>query len=700
MNTRGEFLLEVLCEEIPANALPGIREQLTRLFVDELAEAGFTGYDVQALSTVRRLVVHVAGLPEVQPDRDEEVQGPSVRAAFAADGSPTPAALGFAKGQGVSVDSLRVVAGPKGEVVAATRHVEGRPTPAVLGEITPRVFHALRFPKTMRWGRGEYSFVRPVHNVLGIFGRGGFDTVVECELFGLRSGSTSVGHRVFHPERFDLLGNTKVKDFKGYKDWLHGVSVMVDLAERREWLRDRMRSLAADVGCTVREDGRLLDEVVEMVECPRFARGSIAERFLELPEQVVVTTLRHHQKCFVLERDGRVAPYFLAVCDWKGEPSHEIVRGNEWVAGARLADAAFFFAQDRKQPLGERRQALERVVFHQKLGSFATKAGLVGELAVRLAADAELGLDAELVRHTCALLKVDLTTAMVGEFPELQGVMGGIYAQGEGEPEPVCNAIADQYQPAGLEGPLPRGPLAAVVGVADRLDTVAALFAVGEVPSGSKDPFGLRRAALAAVRICAETPLTLDLRDAVRHALEMRQLAKAKGSEGAAKLLEFVQERVRYYLTSTVGISAGAADAVIGARWGVLPDDLARAHAVEAVRGEEVFAALAEAFKRVRNMLAKAGGGAAGAKKLSEPAEKELQRQLDKVDKEVMKAESHSDHLASLRALATLAAPLDRLFTDVLVLCDDAELRNARLALLARVEKLFLRLADVSRLSA
>jgi len=693
-----EFLLELLCEEVPANALPGIREQLARLFGAALAEAGFAGCEVRSFSTVRRLVVHVAGLPETQPDRDEEVQGPSVRAAFAADGSPTPAALGFAKGQGVSVDSLRVVAGSKGEVVAATRHVEGRPTPTVLGEIAPRVVHALRFPKAMRWGWGEYSFVRPVHNVMALFGVGALDTVVHFELFGLASGSRSVGHRVFHPKTVDLLG--KLKGFDDYKAWLDGAAVMVDQDERRDWLVRRMKWFAHEVGCGVREDGQLLDEVVEMVECPEFARGNFDEKFLELPEAVIVTTLRHHQKCFVLERDRRVAPYFLAVCDWEGEPTEEIVRGNEWVAGARLADASFFFAQDRKQPFAARRQALERVVFHQKLGSFAAKTDLVGELAVRLAADAELGLDGEVVRHACSLLKLDLTTAMVGEFPELQGVMGGIYAQAEGEAGAVCEAIADQYVPAGLEGPLPRGPLAAVVGVADRLDTLAALFSIGEVPSGSKDPFALRRAALAAVRICAETPLTLDLRDAARHASELRQRAKVKERDGAATLCEFIQERVRHYLTATAGISGAAADAVIGARWGIVPDDLARARAVEAVRNEEVFAALAEAFKRVRNMVAKSGPGAASARRLREPAEKELVRALDKVEKDVMKAESGTDHLASLRALAMLAEPLDRFFTDVLVLCEDAELRGARLALLARVEKLFLRLADVSKLSA
>jgi glycyl-tRNA synthetase beta chain len=693
-----EFLLELLCEEIPANALPGTREQLAQLFRTELAQAGFAGCEVRAFSTVRRIVVHVSGLPAMQPDRDEEVLGPAVRAAFAADGAPTPAAIGFAKGQGVSVDSLRVVKGQKGEVVAATRHIEGRPTPGVLAEIAPRAIHALRFPKAMRWGRGDHTFVRPVHNILALFGEGALDTVVSFDLFGLESGSTSAGHRVFHPKRVDLLG--KLKGFADYTAWLNGAAVMVDPEERRRWLGARMHALASEVGCTVREDAQLLGEVVELVECPQFVRGNIEERFLELPEEVVVTTLRHHQKCFVLERESKVAPFFLAVCDWEGEPSDEIVRGNEWVAGARLADAEFFFAQDRKATLASRGQALANLVFHHKLGTFHQKAKLVEELATWLAASSDLNVLPPVLGRACTLLKLDLTTSMVGEFPELQGVMGGIYARLDGEPEEIWQAVADQYTPAGLEGPLPRGPLAAIVGVADRLDTLAALFAIGEIPTGSKDPFALRRAALAVVRICAEAPLSVDLREAAGRAVDLRKESKKGQGDAPAALSEFLRDRLQYYLTTVAGVSPAAADAALTAHWGVVADDLARASAVDAVRNEEVFAALAEGFKRVRNMVAKGGDGAPSEKRLKEPAEKELVRQLEKVEKDVLKAEARTDHLAALRALATLAAPLDRFFTDVLVLCEDVELRQARLALLGRVQKLFMRVADVSRLSA
>jgi glycyl-tRNA synthetase beta chain len=696
--SRGEFLLEVLCEEIPANALPSIREQLAEAFRAELSSAGYEGFAVATYSTVRRMVVHVAGLPAMQPDREEEVFGPPVRAAFSGDGSPTPAALGFAKGQGVAVEKLRVAQGPKGEIVAATKQLPGRPTPAVLAEICEKVVPALHVPKAMRWGSGEHSFVRPVHRITALFGAGTLTEKVPVTLFGVVSNCSTVGHRVVNPGRLDLKG---AAGLVGYRERLEVAGVMLDREGRLCMIEKRAAELAHEVGCEVRPDPELVAEMAELVECPGILRGVIAPRFLELPEEVLVTTLRHHQKCLVLTRDGAVAPFFLAISDRPDDPEGHVQRGNEWVVGARLADAEFFFAQDRKAPLAARRDALEKVVFHQKLGSFARKAQLVESLAAALAAEASVEVAPEAIARACALLKIDLTTSLVGEFPELQGVMGGIYARLEGEPEEVWQAIADQYSPVGLEGPLPRGPLGAVVGVADRMDTLAGLFGAGEVPSGSKDPFALRRAALAVVRICGEAPLRCDLREAAHRALVLRQETTTGGVEQALEALsDFLQERERFYLTTVAGVAPEVADAVIAARWGVVAEDVARARALEEVRGEEVFTSLAVAFKRVRNMVGKSGEGRFVGQLLKEPAEKELVAALGKVEKEIERTASHGDHGGGLRALAKLATPLDRFFTDVLVLCDDENLRAARLALLARVEKLFLRLADVSRLSA
>jgi glycyl-tRNA synthetase beta chain len=690
----GEFLLEILCEEIPANALPSIREQLAKAFAGKLTEAGYQGFTIRVVSTVRRIVVNAAGLPALQPDREEEVFGPPVRAAFLSDGSPTPAALGFAKGQGVSVDSLHVVQGPKGELVAATKEMPGRPTPEVLGEICERVIPELHVPKAMRWGSGEHTFVRPVHRIVALFGAGTLTEKVPVSLFGVGSNCSTVGHRVMSPGRIDFRG---VKGFAAYERLLAEAGVMLDPDERRRAIEGRAESLAAEVGCEVRSDPALLAEMAELVECPGMLRGR-SPRFSTCPTKCWSPRAT---ACLVLVRDGAVAPYFLAVCDRPDDPEGHVRRGNEWVAGARLADAAFFFAQDRKTPFAARGEALAKVTFHQKVGTFAQKSKAVQALAGSLAEAAGLGLAPELIAHACSLLKLDLTTSMVGEFPELQGVIGGIYARLAGESEEVWHAVADQYVPAGLEGALPRGPLAAVVGIADRLDTLAALFGAGEVPSGSKDPFALRRAALAVVRIAAEAPLPCDLREAAQRALFLRKDVVAGEMDAAvAALRSFLEERVRYYLTAAAGVKPEVADAVLAARWGVVPDDVARARALDAVRGEEVFGSLAVAFKRVRNMVSKSGAGRFVGQLLREPAEKELLAAVSRAEKEVQRAVERGEHEAGLRALAKLAAPLDTFFTDVLVICEDKDLRAARLALLARVEKVFLRLADVSRLSA
>jgi glycyl-tRNA synthetase beta chain len=596
----------------------------------------------------------------------------------------------------VAVDSLRVVKGPKGEAVAATKQLPGRPVPEVLAEISSRVVRGLHFPKTMRWGRGEHSFVRPVHNVLALFGAGTFRAPVPVELFGVSASSGTFGHRIVAPERIELLGSA---GFGAYRARLLRAGVEIGSEERRAVLEEKARALAVGVFCDVKPDPALLSELVELVEHPGVLRGAIAERFLELPEEVLITTLRHHQKCLVLTHEGRVAPYFLAVCDRPDDPDNLIQRGNEWVAGARLTDAAFFFTQDRKTPLSSRSASLGKVLFHQKLGTFAVKAEKIGRLAGTIAAASNANVDSELLARACELAKADLVTAMVGEFPELQGVVGGIYARLDGEGEAVWQAVYDQYTPAGLDGALPRGHVGAVVGVADRLDTLAGLFAAGEMPSGSKDPFALRRAALAIARICAEAPLACDLAAVAREAFALR--SDGAGDEARlAALLDFLQERVRYYLTTVAAVKPETADAVISAHWGVVPEDVARARALEAVRGEEVFSSLAVAFKRVRNMVGKSGEGRFDAALLKEKAERELLAAVEKAEKEVHRAVGHADYVGGLRSVARLAAPLDLFFTDVLVICEDEDLRAARLALLAGVEKVFLRLADVSRLSA
>jgi len=683
----GSFLFELLCEEIPANALPGARRQFFEKVKAKLEEEGLSAGEVKVFSTARRLVLWLEGLPPATPERVEEVLGPPVTAAFAPDGSFTRAAEGFARAQGVAPEELAVVEGPKGEVVAARKRVAGKPTPELLAQILGEVVRTVHFPKTMRWGDGEHLFVRPVHRVVALWGEGALSQVVPMELFGVPSGSRTLGHRVVHPGEVDLRG---VRDLSDYLRRLREAGVVVDPEARRSLLSEKAEVLAAEVGCQVRVDPELEEEHVELVEFPGVVRGELEDRWLALPPEVVITTLRHHQKCLVLERDGQLAPYFLAVCDRPDDPEGHVRRGNEWVAGARLADAHFFYHKDLETPLEELGRKLERVTFHAKLGSFAAKAARVAELGGALARKLGHQELVDTVVEAARLAKADLASHMVGEFPELQGVMGAIYAKAWGRPEEVWRAIAFQYQPAGQEGPIPPTLVGAILGVADRMDTLAALFSLGEVPSGSKDPFALRRHGLSVVRICGEFPLPLALP-------ELASLAMKPFGAQTQELVEFLRERERFFLEWR-GLPVPVVEAVLSVNWGVPAEDEARGKGLVAVWQDPAYLQLATAFKRVRNMVSKEGEGEFRPELLREPAERALVEQVASVERQIEGLLAHRDWQEAFRLLGTLAQPLDQFFTEVLVLCEEPALRHGRLGLLAKVQRMFLQLADLSKL--
>ncbi|MEN8165638.1 MAG: glycine--tRNA ligase subunit beta, partial [Acidobacteriota bacterium] len=496
------FLLEIRTEEIPANALPGARRQLQDLFTKHLGEAGFTDFSTEILSTPLRLIVTITNLPEKQADRVEEMTGPPVRIAVAEDGAPTKAGLGFAAKAGLPFEELGRTETEKGQYLAATVNHVGRATSGILAEITPAILSSLRFPKMMRWGLGKYLFVRPVHGIVALLD----DEVVPFEAFGITSGRTTVGHRVHSPESIGIAHADT------YAETLAQHSVMIDPAQRQQTLETAAQQLAATVGCRVHEDPRLVAEHVELVEWPGLIGGAFDRDFLDLPPEVVVSTLRHHQKCLILEdENGALEPHFLAVIDRKDDPEDLIRLGNEWVIRARLADAGFFFSEDRKRPLEESIADLERVEWHRVLGSLEAKAERLGRLAVILSGQLDLDLTTELLCRAARLVKADLTTHMVGEFPELQGVMGGHYLRLEGADEALWTASRDHHRPVGFDGDSPASELGRVLGVADRLDTIAGLYAVGEKPTGSRDPLGLRRAAQAIVKIIIDSGWTADL---------------------------------------------------------------------------------------------------------------------------------------------------------------------------------------------
>jgi len=684
------FVLEIRTEEIPANALPGARRQLAEGLGAALGEAGYEGLEITVLSTNRRLAILAGGLPARQPDRAETVSGPPVSVAFGADGAPTRAAEGFARKVGLEVGQLERVATDKGEYLSASVVHEGRATTAILAERVPQVIAALRFPKTMRWGDGSRSFVRPVHGVVALLD----EDVVPVELFGIVAGRTTVGHRVHAPQAVELASASE------YVERMREANVLVDPAGRRAALDARAVTLAAEVSCGVRPDPALVAEHVELVEYPGLLRGRIDERFLELPPEVVVTTLRHHQKCLILERDGGgLAPHFLAVVDRADDPTGVIAQGNEWVIGARLADAEFFFREDRRNPLAEQAPKLARLEFHRVLGSLEDKAVRAGELAGWLSDRVGAGVAVDLLTRVARLCKADLVTNMVGEFPELQGIMGGHYLRLDGEPEGVWQAARDHYTPVGFEGRLPGSAEGRLVGVADRMDTLAGLFAVGEQPTGSRDPFGLRRAAQGTVRIVAEAGWSVPLDQLADRALHGVAAAAGGASEGAREALEaFLQDRVRRYLVDVVGVAGDTAEAVLGADWTLLPESVARARALDAVRFEPAFRSLALAFKRVRNITDGQPDAPVEPTLLAEPAERELYDAAVAFHDRIgpLLAERRVDD--AFAAMGPLAEVLDRFFVDVLVMTDDERIRGNRIALLKLLGRDFLTLADLSKL--
>jgi glycyl-tRNA synthetase beta chain len=684
------FLLEIRSEEIPAAALPGARRQLAELVAAKLAEVAYSDIEIRVFSTSRRLAVVVENLPLRQADRTETMTGPPLRMAIAADGSPTPAGEGFARKAGLPFAELDRIETDKGAYLAATVVHEGRATAEILAEMAPDVVGALRFPKMMRWGDGTNTFVRPVHGVMALLE----DEVLPFEIFGIASGRATVGHRVHAPESFEL------DNAASYAEAMAERSVVVDPADRRCRLEELAENLAADAGARVHPDSGLIDEHVELVEWPGLVAGTFRERYLELPSEVVVTTLRHHQKCLILEGEGgELQPGFIGVIDRRDDPDGLIRQGNEWVIGARLADAGFFFGEDRKRPLTDLVAGLDKLEFHRELGSLADKAARVGELAVNIADGVGAEVDRDVLRSAARLAKADLLTHMVGEFPELQGVMGGHYLRLDGASRELWTAVRDHYRPVGFDGPVPESEVGRLLGVADRLDTVAGLFAVGQRPSGSKDPFGLRRAAQGAVKIVVDSGWDLEFDATISAAVN---LVAEHSQDGTEELLQamagFLADRVRRWLIDTVGVSGDTADAVMAVGWSHLPNAVARAEALERVREASSFRSLALAFKRVRNITDGHPDTVVDPELFAQPEEHELHQSTGVFRAALSKLLPERRMDEAFSAMEPLADILERFFVEVLVMCEDGKLRANRIALLKELGREFSYLADLSKL--
>src|SRR6185295_164798 len=507
-----EYLLEVRCEEIPARMLePGVRELATRVF-EELMARGLAPSEVATGYTPRRLVLVLSGLPAREADREDRVLGPPVRAAYGADGAPTPALLGFAKRCGVAPEDLEKVDTEKGEYLAARQKTAGRPTREILAELVPRVLAAIAWPKTMRWGTGVGPWVRPVQGIVSLWD----GEIVPFPFFDDVAGDETIGHPILSPAPFPVASAAD------YRRQLTALGIEVRHPARRERLLAAMKSEAERLGGRLVEDGPLLDKLAALCEIPGVMAGSLDPLFLKLPAEVLATSLRDHQSALTIEGANGLLPAFLTVMDRADDPRGRVRAGNEYVVAARLADARFFYGEDRKVPFAEKADRLQSLNFHDRLGTYAEKADRLARLAETIASrlGCSLGETAE-ATEAARLLKVDLTTEMVKEFTSLQGVMGGIYARESGHADKVWQAIYDQYQPASTEDSIPRGTAGRIAGLADRLDTLAGIFGLGLIPTGSKDPFGLRRAAQGAVRIVLEGTLPLDLEALAREAVAL-----------------------------------------------------------------------------------------------------------------------------------------------------------------------------------
>ncbi|AEU36236.1 glycyl-tRNA synthetase, beta subunit [Granulicella mallensis MP5ACTX8] len=651
---------------------------------------------IRSYSTPRRLAVLVCGVREQQADITEDVTGPAVKIAFK-DGVATPAAEAFARKSGVAVAELRTITTPKGEYLAATSVKKGRSAAEVLASELPKEIAGIYWAKNMYWRPGKPErFVRPVLWIVCLLG----DAVVPLTFAGRMAGRASYGHRVLSSgEPFEIVAP------ESYLAQLEGEYVIADVEARRQTIRKALDHVTRAVeGARWREDEELVDSVTHLTEWPAVLLGGFESAYLELPEEVLVTVMRDHQKYFAVEdAAGKLAPHFLAILNIALDETNEpiIKQGNERVLRARFNDARFFWEFDQRTPLAERVKLLENVTFQKDLGSYAAKSERVRSLAAQLAKVASsrgATVDASAVDEAAKLAKTDLTTELVKEFTELQGVIGGLYAKAQGVSATVADAIYDQYLPASAKDAIPRSFEGALLGLADRIDTITGMFALGMEPTGSKDPFALRRAANSVVRILAESGLPLTLADVFG-------VAQSE-AEVAAKLQAFFAERIEFYLREGRGQAYDVVKAVVAAGAEDLRDAVARAEAVTAVRGGEDFIAVSAAFKRMKNILdqAQAKGESIPASVdtglLSDASEKALESTGGRVASDVEALRAKRQYSEALTQVASLRPVVNEFFERVMVMAPEADIRANRLALLARTVADFSRIADFSEIVA
>ncbi|MEE3507895.1 glycine--tRNA ligase subunit beta [Pseudomonas sp. 10C3] len=679
-----DFLVELGTEELPPKALGALGDAFLAGIEKGLQAAGLSYSAKQVYAAPRRLAVLITQLATQQADRSVNLDGPPRQAAFDAEGNPTQAALGFAKKCGVELSEIDQ-SGPK---LRFSQNIVGKPTTSLLPTIVEDSLNDLPIPKRMRWGARKEEFVRPTQWLVMLFG----DQVVDCTILAQTAGRDSRGHRFHHPE------SVRITSPANYLQDLRGAHVLADFAERRELISKRVAELATLQEGTAIVPPSLLDEVTALVEWPVPLVCSFEERFLDVPQEALIITMQDNQKYFcLLDADGKLLPRFITVANIESKDPAQIISGNEKVVCPRLTDAEFFFKQDKKQKLETFNLRLQNVVFQAQLGSVFDKAERVSKLAAFIAP--RIGGDAKRAARAGLLSKCDLATEMVGEFPEMQGVAGYYYALADGEPEDVALALNEQYMPRGAGAELPTTLTGAAVAMADKLDTLVGIFGIGMLPTGSKDPYALRRAALGVLRILIDKKLDLDLVQTVTFAVTQFG-AKIKPAGLAEQVLEFIFDRLRARYEDE-GVEVATYLSVRALQPASALDFDQRVQAVQAFRKLPEASALAAVNKRVSNLLSKAQGNIASTvepKYFDNAHEFSLYSAIQQADQAVQPMAAARQYSEALARLAALREPVDAFFEAVMVNAEDASVRANRYALLARLRGLFLGVADISLL--
>jgi len=686
--TTQNFLVEIGTEELPPKALKTLATSFADNVEAELNQAGLTFDKIEWFAAPRRLAVKVLNLETQQPSKEIEKRGPAVSAAFDAEGKPTKAAEGWARGCGITVEQAERIATDKGEWLVHRAKIEGQPTKNLLNDIVANALAKLPIPKPMRWADKTVQFIRPVHTVTMLLG----DELIEGEILGVASARIIRGHRFLGEKEFEIQHADQYPQLLREKG-----SVVADFNERKAEILAKSQAKATALGGVADIEESLLEEVTSLVEYPNVLAAKFEERFLAVPAEALVYTMKGDQKYFpIYDKDGKLLPHFIFVSNINPDDPTAIIEGNEKVVRPRLTDAEFFFKTDLKQKLVDRLPRLETVLFQQQLGTLKDKTDRIEQLAGEIAK--QIGADEAKAKRAGLLSKCDLMTNMVFEFTDTQGVMGMHYARHDGEDEEVAVALNEQYMPRFAGDELPKSLVASAVALADKFDTLTGIFGIGQAPKGSADPFALRRAALGALRIIVEKNLPLDLEDLVKKSAALFG-DKLTNSNVVADVVDFMLGRFRAWYQDE-GIAVDVIQAVLARRPTRPADFDARVRAVSHFRTLDSAEALAAANKRVANILAKAEGdiGAIDVALCVEPAEQVLAQSVLSLAKEVQPLIAQGEYTAVLDKLAGLRQPVDNFFDNVMVNAEDAKLRQNRLAILNTLQGLFLQVADISLL--